>query len=444
MDFKRLFLIPILAQALIACESYTPLDEENKVGEPLKSISDLNTPYASARDIITTFDDTTRKIHQFDLDKMKLMRTLEVKNPKEDHYLLYDHNGNYVVDLTKKHLSIYDKDSKAIHNPLRFLGKPISAAFRPQNGLLVVYDDLMTIGLLKLDENGKVLKSWVSGGLVDQDTNGDVDGDDDRPDPSNYSIVSGDLDFNGNLVLALRDGTITIVDVEKSLDEKKWNYQSFSIGGKVINWLAPLREDKDRFIYKSNTQVGIINLKTKEIESSERVYNSHIRKLSRTVDPHIIVEDQQERLTYYAKITKQTNKDGSEKVSSKLLSRSQFNTKNKVALISHLDLQTDTWLVVNSTEQNYEYYSFGHNNTYYRYNDINQDKGKRRVVKFRFSDGLPLLDSNLPENATLTLSQTYAFALFPSELGYAKRIELESGKETIIKQFNLDHIKRKP
>lgn len=100
-------------------------------------------------------------------------------------------------------------------------------------------------------------------------------------------------------------------------------------------------------------------------------------------------------------------------------------------MLSHLDLATNTWAVIRSASTKYT-----------SYNSLNSVRDGRRLSKVAFSHGGALAEDVLPDNTILKLSKDYVFALFPSELGYAQRIHIDSGEVKELKLFNLRQIKK--
>jgi hypothetical protein len=117
-------------------------DGDHMIGQKLESIAPLRASDGEQKQKVSLYDPVVKKIHQFDLNQMGVLRTLAVLNPDEKHFVLDSGTSNYIVDLSEKHISIFDKNSNPQHEPIQFLGVPKSAAFRPDLGWLVTYDDL--------------------------------------------------------------------------------------------------------------------------------------------------------------------------------------------------------------------------------------------------------------------------------------------------------------
>src|SRR5262249_11409495 len=147
-------------------------------------------------DKVVFFDETTRRIHQFDMQHMTHDRSLSVDSPGAKHYVLFHQQGNYIVDLTDKHLTVFGANTTA-HDPIHFEGKPVSAAFSPELGYLVIYDDLQSVGVIKLSADGQVAGAHVFGSEL-------ADG---------VSISAGEILPDGHLALAMTEGSVYLVDL---------------------------------------------------------------------------------------------------------------------------------------------------------------------------------------------------------------------------------------
>lgn len=413
MGFKSLFSLLTASLLLSACtgELYSPYDDENIIGSKLDSVSSLsdyqNEDSSSAKQVVSLFEPTTRKIHQFDLNQMTHKGSLSVKFPNEEHFVLYNRIGNFTVDLTLKHISVYDSQGQAQHDPIGLNGTPEAAAFRPDLGYLVIYDNLSSVGILKMNvTSGAVEKAWVGGPILEEDS----------------SIVSGDLDGNGNLVLALNDGRLAIVDIEQSLDQKQWVFSTITTPYNQMVWLSPVAGSPDQVLIHSNEDKLVLfdtsaETALDEVDLSDDVYR--ILKYSKTLDSHIIVQ----RKSYKNPAELFYVKNSQIKVRSLSSITTQF-------MHSHLDLQNDRWTLISSGRDSQS-----------KYNTLDEFQIQRNVSQYQFSTMLSIGQQRLPDQAKLKLASNFIFALFPSELGYATRIDVLSGEQRELKLFNVKHIK---
>lgn len=380
----------------------TTAEDENNVGHKLESVTGLRSVDGLQAQTVTLFDPTIKKIHQFDLSNMTWIKTVPVLIPSEKHYVLDAGDSNYIVDLSLKHLSIFSGNSEPLHNPVRFQGTPKSAAFRPDLGWLVIYDDLQSVGVLQLSPTGELQQSYVFGSIVDGDR----------------SIVAGDLQDSGELILALSDSSVAVVNLQASLaaQPKSWVADIHTTTLKKINWLAPIPNHAGRILMKTADQVLLYDLGTKVVVQSLAVDSEDVIKLSKSFDPHVVV-------TEGSRSMKLIYSDGNN-----LLTRS-FDLKDSVhsILSSDLDLRNDNWT-----------YVFLKNHTGFSwFNDINQETDGRQLVRFRLSDKLALQNKAIDDKAQIRLSPNFVFALYPSVLGYAKKVSILGEEQSAISKFNL-------
>ncbi|MCB0421097.1 MAG: hypothetical protein KDD61_08875 [Bdellovibrionales bacterium] len=421
MDFKKWALFLCSSSLLIGCVYSDPdswnRDDEDIIGNKLTSMSALSAVQQPEINTLAIFDETVRKIHRFDLKNDVHLSTFEVKNPDQEHFVLQSDSGSYTVDLTKKHISVYSNTGVVQHDPIQFYGKPLSAAFRPDLGYLVMYDDLMNVGILKLDEQGSVADSLMLGPILSENT----------------PIRSGDISSSGKLVLALSDNSMAIVDLALTLSEKKWNFSTFSTGLLDIKWVAPSRENVNEVLVRSADKIALINTDTKSVVDSWDLdtANTVVKKYSKNQDPHVIVGDKGQWTTG-SNVKIIYPQGGSLKI--RTISRSR-----PFYMVSQLDLINDTWSTVDlvmNKEPGWGLDSEG----YWTYNSLNDLRESRRYVRFRFSDQLTQSQKDLPNNARIKMSKDVIFSLYPSELGFAEKWKASSDQKSVFKLFNLRHL----
>jgi hypothetical protein len=373
------------------------------IGQKLESITPLRATDGEQKKKVSLYDPVVKKIHQFDLNQMTVLRTLPVLFPSEKHFVLDSGSSNYIVDLSEKHISIFDRFSIPQHQPIQMQGVPRSAAFRPDLGWLIVYDDLQSVGVLKLSDEGQVVDKYIFGSVVD----------------GTNSIVSGDLLDDGRLVLALSDNSLSFVDLQASLALKpkpKWIATNQPTTFTKINWIAPLAANKNRLLIKTNTQIILYDHSTQAVVQSLDVYSGDVIKLSKSFDPHVVIKTGPTSM-------KLIYTDGMA-----LLSRA-FELKDEVLPILHsdLDLKNDKWT--------YVYLKNTHG--YSLFNDVNQRVEQRQLVRFRISDKLPLQNKAIQDRTQIKLTSDFYFALYPSVLGRAEVYSIESEQMKKMEKFNL-------
>lgn len=406
MAFNKLSLISILIFSFINVGCGDGGDNKYSngnyvIGNSLSEVSTLASRFGEDSKKAAIFDRTTRKIHVFDAESFVHEVAYSVTNPQDDHYVLYSDEGNYIVNLSSKQLTVFDENGNAQHDPIKFAGTPVSAAFRPDLGSLVVYDDLQSVGMLKLEANGRVSGAWVGGAVFDESD----------------TILSGDISDGNKLILAISDGSLRVVDIEKSIVEKKWESQKLAIGVTDIKWISAVPGQANQILMRSNDEIilfdYIANTTLSNINFTDDDFIA--LKYSREKTPHVILKHKSQPLF---KIVYADN--------GVLNSKRLLPPKGSI-MISMLDKEVDS---LNLVMVDFEYSANA-------YNDVRES---RRLLQYRFSDMLAINEKAVPNNAEIQITNKYIFSLFPSELGYVTRSDIADSSFKEIKGFNLKYI----
>lgn len=219
------------------------------IGVRLDEQTGLFNSYGIETKNIFVFDSMTNRILGFNAETMSLDYKFELTNPGERHYVAMDVNEKFVIDFSKRHLQVINLDGRRFDSPLKFLGTPISSAYNPTARMMIIQDDLGSIGILKMASDGAIEDSWLGGPLVSE----------------GKTIVAGDIDGAGRLVLAMSDGSITLVDLTATLAQKSWQSSNIVSGQAGINWVAPDIKVADKILLASPTSISVLDMTTKTI-----------------------------------------------------------------------------------------------------------------------------------------------------------------------------------
>ncbi len=400
MDFKLCCLLLTLTTT-VSCVRQIDFTkgDENIIGVRLDKMSSLVNFEGQESEEITIFDEKKRRIHQFQLSDMAHLRTLKVREPEQKHVVVAHEKGHFVVDLFDQHLSVFGKQGQVEHDPLQFSGNPVSVAFRSELNLFIMYDDLNSVGIMKLDNYGNILKRWVGGPVLKDDS----------------TITSGDLLANGNMALGLSNGNIALVDIEQSLLLEKWKSTEFNPSLGKISWVGPVRDKPNQIFVKAGNEIALIDVVAQIKLDSVVISGANFEKLSKTFDPHIVVRTsgwQGEITVYYPQ---------NSKIVKRALQKQDF-----YLLSSQLNLTSDRWSFVES-DQKTDWFD----------NSVNTVKNTRRVKMFRLSDMAALKRMDVAAEAQVLLSSSSLFALFPSDFGYAAKFDLLTGVAKEARMFNV-------
>jgi hypothetical protein len=399
-----LFMLPLLG-----CSNtmFSGQADSNIIGSSLESISQGYGENGEAQTDLIIFDETTRRIHHFDTSTMTLKNSTPAEIPNGQHFIFYFKTQDYIFDLSESHLSILSASRQLIPHSLKFHGLPVSVAAQEQKGLFVLYDDLKSTAILKLDNSGKVSSSWTGGPLLG---NGE-------------SILAGDLNSDGKLVLSLTGGIIAIVDVEQTLLQQQWVFTQFTPSIGNINWLAPIANEPNLFLMRSATDLDLINIATTTLIDHLSLLNYTVRQLSKTASPHLVANN------------------GSNQLNLIYVQSNAIQLKNIVGylpeklLYSGLDSTQSQWTYVEATAYSGDYYYE------YYYNNVDYDKRNRKLKKVRLSDMLVVQSLNLADQTQVRLLRDSVFSLYPSQMGFAHLFELGTANEKEIKYFNMNFLK---
>lgn len=405
MAFKYL-LYPLIVLNLIACSKTSSSNSnEQVIGSTLESISPGYGEAGTLQNDLLIFDQTTRRIHHFNLTNMSLINSTPVKNPELDHYLFYFKTQDIVFDLSSGNLSIFNSARKEVSHSLKFTGMPVSVAANESLGLFIVYDNLKSTGIVKLGSNGEVSQSFVGGPLLD----------------TGETFLAGDLNSSGKLVVSLTGGAIAVIDTAQTLAQQQWIYSKFTPNIGDITWMAPLPDNPDIFMVKSRQKVELINITTTTLIDVLDVSTMATAQLSKIKDPHLLMmENSYNPVLIYA----QSNQ----------IKTHTANIQFGKIMYSVLDIAAGEWTFV---ENSAETWNAAEN---YYYNNADYYKVSRKAKKLRLSDHLFLLNKDLISGAQIRLTNESIFTLFSATMGYAKLYNMDQYTEKEIRYFNLSYL----
>jgi hypothetical protein len=408
MDFKKCLLVlclPIFA----SCGVSVNKDGQYTIGETLKNVSALTGRDGAPKQKVTIFDKTTHKVRRFDLATMAHEKSFDVPLPDLDHTVLYDEGQGYGIDLTSKNLEVFDDNGQLTHVPLQFEGVPASAAFAPEQGLLVVYDSLKAVEIVHITNQGHSIESWLGGPRLNP--------------AADSTIASGDLNASGQLILGMSDGSIATVDVLASVQQRRWIFTLFATTIPHIQFVAPVRSNPDYVMVVGAGEADLVQLSQQTVLDRFTFDNSQLIKMSRGRDPHFVLRYGDETKLVYLSVPNSKTKLGTAKIQTQTM-----YAPIRYLTFSTLDLQNDFWSFIDATQT--DYYA-------------SKDSLERgRILKvFRVSDQLAMKTKNLPDRAQLEPTLSSVFALFPSALGYAVNYNLFNDGQSELRMFNMPDIK---
>jgi len=369
------------------------------IGERLSDSTPLYNAYGIESNRIFLVDTPTNRILNVNIDSMTIENSFALSKPKNKHTLANSPSGSYVIEFSTKHLEVIRADGSREERPFAFQGTPVSAAYNPKKGILAMQDDLQSIGLLVLAENGKILQSFLGGPLINK----------------SKSLLAGDIDSNGRLVLAASDKSITIVDVEASINASQWKSESFDTDIADIKWLAPDSYKENLSLVVATDSIAVVDLQTKSVTDKLPLSENSLQVIgkSKLVKPHVVVVNSKTGLAniYYI------GTDG----------KFETHEVSAPAPAAGIGEYTTSYLDQTFTELSILYSRLD----------------SHRIIKSRLSDNLVVLDKTVAAKGDARLGPKSLFVNKKSQFGYLQAFELKSEGVKELKGFNFDLLRAK-
>ena len=430
MRFK-LLLLTIAVLTISAC-TYTERPstdhaEDNIIGSNLTAVSSLTAENGGDQQKIAMYDPVVCRIHQFDMGSGSWERTLKPAVLGGEHKILFDPSGNYVIDLVDANLTVFDKAGNIQNPELTFVGAPKNASFRPSLGYVVMQDDLKTAGLMKINAQGTVTGRQSLGQIIYNDV----------------SILAGDIDDQGQLILALTDGNIAVIDIDQTIATHDWAIKyKFASGLNNINWLAPMHDGSSQVLVKTNPDtnqnvtIALFDTAAKAMVGAPYVVPAtrKVVKTSKLYDPHFILKDDTDHVDAMATVVYVQG--------GVIKTKTTMNTVRNI-LLSRLSVAANSWAMVDTDVARIwiginEYGII-------LYDDVNAVKTGRLLKRFELAHMTPLTKRTLPDSTQVQVNETKVFQLFPHKLGLAKNMSINNpADEKTIDKFNYPFLHEEP
>ena len=418
MVFKILTQLIIIS--LISCSRQG--GDVGVIGQSLGQQTTLYNSYGIATKHVFLVDRATNRILGLNTDTMTLDHQFELTNPGEDHYVAVDTNEKFVIDFSKKHLQVINLSGTRYLGTLGFLGTPVSASYNPTARIMIMQDDLYSVGILKFAEDGEITDSWLGGPLLAE---GKV-------------ITAGDIDKSGRLILSASDGSILVVDIEATLAQDAWQFISFAAGLADINWIAPDPSNADLVLAASEYNLGVINISTQTLVDSIELKGTTSAKTGGlfykddSFGPSYMYDD------YYEK---QRTIGFSKAGKPHVIARSSAGAA-PVLYYAGADGKIKTHTLQNAPEGYYRQ-SFITPDSTELVVMLQTDYGKSRVLGLRLTDNLAIIDQTLDSNGTANFNNKILFLDFETGLGRLDLHDLKTGSSKTIQGYNFDYLRKR-
>jgi hypothetical protein len=417
MVFK--ILTQLIVISLISCSRQG--GDVGVIGQSLGQQTTLYNSYAIATKNVFVIDRATNRILGLNTDTMTLDHQFELINPSEDHYVAVDTNEKFVIDFSKKHLQVINLSGTRHLGTLGFLGTPVSASYNPTARIMVMQDDLYSVGILKFAEDGEITDSWLGGPLLAE---GKV-------------ITAGDIDKSGRLILSASDGSILVVDIEATLAQDAWQFTSFASGLTDINWIAPDPNNADLVLAASTQTLGLINLSTQTLLDSKALAGTKSTKSFGLSYP-----DKYDRNYYYDDYYDKQRTIGFSKAGKPhVIARSSLGAA-PILYYAGADGKIKTHTLQNAPEGYYRQ-SFITPDSTELVVMLQTDYGKSRVLGVRLTDNLAIIDQTLDANGTANFNNKILFLDYETGLGRLDLLDLKAGTSKTVQGYNFDYLRKR-
>lgn len=388
--------------------------DEDLIGTAVTQIARMTKSSGESKDRVIFFDEATRKIHQFEIGTFKHLGSYSVTRPDLRHYPFSDEAGNYIVDVASKTIGIIRTPSGERLDLKGFQGQPVSLAYHGPTHTLVIADDLASVLLVRLNPDGSLQSQTLLGGMLKPGVN----------------FKSGDFGPDGRLILALTDNSIAVVDVTASLGLNKWIFQDFILNAEPLSWMAPVPGTGSKMLARSSTNILVFDVDLRAVTASVDSSGMTIERYGKSFDPHIVFTEGTSGVLVLER-TVFSSMTGNE------IRRDRIRHQGARINATELHLQKDLWTFMTVEQPNAVTWDGPKLSFESAWNFVGLG---RRLVQRRLSDGLAAVEIPVEDNALVDISTEHLTRLYPSELGWASRTEIQSGLTVESKMFNLRHL----
>jgi hypothetical protein len=396
MAGKIISTIIFISVILTSCIGH---EEQNAgvIGDEVTTNTGLYQGNSWSGDYLWFYDATRKRVHRMnvtDLTHEMKIDALPNDLSETDNNLFSPSGLDWVIELTYKDLRVISPSGVVTENPFTFQGVPVSVSWDPDTRLIIIYDDVKSVMMGKLNEAGEFESSGIMGAILDNTTEGS-------------SINAGDLDDQNRLILTLQNDEIAVVDFDQTLTDELWSYTSYTPTGITdVNWIAPLKNGSNRALVSAEEGIFLIDYIAQTIiDQVDFTDSESIVYLSRNLIPHIVYRSGSDSKLAYP--------SGDE-----ILTASAVNVSSFLGIGASVLDTTNNHLTVAYTDTTaYEYMT--------------------KISRFRITDGLAIADQRITYDVDqVVFGEDYAFSIYGSNLGHVVRTDLSTSDQESLSGFN--------
>jgi hypothetical protein len=383
--------LPVFFVILFSCSKAAENGSTGSIGSRISDQAGLYNAYGIETSTLFVVDQATDRLLRVSLGDFSIKQEIELKEKNSEHYVAMDINEKFAIDFSKKHLNIYGVDGGVYQKPFSFQGTPKSVAYNPYTRTMIMQDNLQSVGIMKLAENGAISKSWLGGPQLSQ----------------GKSIIAGDLDKSGRLALAMSDATMSVVDIDQTIEKQSWQSVDFSPSLGILNWIAPDHRNQDLVLCTSSTVIAIVNVATKTVLEQKTIESSAIIQFqSKAGRPHVFTLSAGGVSLYFI------NANGALEVESL--------AQTSLAGLKQSYLDADGAHVTMLFQNGYQ---------------------ERSVIRMRLSDALVMVVKSIDTNGDTSIGANKMFVNYHDPLGALELHSLETDVVQKLEGYNFDYLR---
>ena len=359
------------------------------------------------QDQIMSVDKFSKKLNIFRLNPFRLERFMSIDLINEKTKISSGRKGDFIFVINEEEYAIIGKDGAVKTNPVELAGNIVGSSYHSNENIFVVYDDLGSVGLLKLSDIGEVDEHWVGEPFL----------------KSTARIESVTALRSGKLLFVLSSGDFALVDTVASIANKKWTYTEFSLkaGGddesKIrVQWVAEtVEKDNVLLVLSQNNSLVTYDMTTQTVIDEMQINEpTYIGAFYQDV-PHVLSisnDDANEKMLFCHTVLA----DGTI-FSQPVISGSRMSHISQ----SYLSTESGELTFIENVIEG-----------------KGQELSKYAISRYRIEDSLAVFSRPITLSGKVAVTPSYIFLQYNSPLGYVERRDyLKAANTQEIKGFNI-------
>ncbi|MBF0443420.1 MAG: hypothetical protein HQK54_16050 [Oligoflexales bacterium] len=386
---KIFFTMLTLYAATLSCSEKSAKfsSNESTIGRTIEPASSqtMNMLAQGGKTGFFAFDRYSRRINVIDIETGNLAFSGPIDQATEGDFLVSSKNNQYIMIVSKNKVFIQNIAANTRVQALKLAGSIGAYALDMNAGYYAFVDEYFSVGLMKLDTDGKILSQWTGGPVLEK----------------KFNTVAGEMLPGGQLVLVSKEGELLKIDADKSLQKRSWVFENQPFSFSNPTWVAQVPGRSDRVMVLDSKGLYLIDLSS-----------------AATID----------------------KKD--------LSGISPSTSKNGLCHIHFADLATGYYNLISSKDGDHldsfylRDYGYKLSNTYLTDEYLAASVEGRKIVKIRLNDSLVNSVMDMTDGAKVGFNENKVVLMHDSPLGFIEILDLESEEKTIFSSFNLEYLQK--